>query len=112
MTASSTLTVDGATTNRDARPPARPVPRPGVRLLGRKLRPAARHRTDGEALILKSIALDTFNIGTPGANILAGFYLAADRCQRLLMDVDPPGVGLIRPAVRAQYWASPRGSGW
>ena len=90
---SGALTVDGTTTSREA---------PGSALFrgqafafsGGSCVPLATP-PDGKALILKSIALDTFNIGTPGAGILAGFYLGAQGCERFLMDINPPGVGLI-----------------
>ena len=46
-------------------------------------------------MIIKSVALDAVAIGTPGLGVFAGLYLGATGCQSLVMDINPPGVGLI-----------------
>jgi hypothetical protein len=49
----------------------------------------------GKALIIKSVALDTVIIGTPGSGVFAGFYLGTSGCESLVLEINPPGVGLI-----------------
>jgi hypothetical protein len=49
----------------------------------------------GKALILKSVALDTFTIGTPGIGKFAALFLGTAGCENLVMEINPPGIGLI-----------------
>jgi hypothetical protein len=49
----------------------------------------------GKALILKSVALDTFTIGTPGIGKFAALFLGTTGCENLVMEINPPGIGLI-----------------
>jgi hypothetical protein len=49
----------------------------------------------GKALIIKSVALDTVIIGTPGSGVFAGFYLGTSGCESLVLEINPSGVGLI-----------------
>jgi hypothetical protein len=90
---SGALSVDGTTTSHEAAPSAlfrgQAFPFTGAGCIPLATPPA------GKALILKSLALDTFTIGTPGAGILASFYLGTNGCERFVMDINPPGVGLI-----------------
>ena len=49
----------------------------------------------GKALIIKSVALDIYNTFTPGNGKFASFYLGTSGCESFVMDINPPGVGLI-----------------
>ena len=49
----------------------------------------------GKALIIKSVALDTVIIDSPGPGKFAGLYLGSQGCERLVMEINPPGVGLL-----------------
>jgi hypothetical protein len=49
----------------------------------------------GKALIIKSVALDTYNIASPGNGSYASLYLGTSGCESFVMDINPPGVGLI-----------------
>jgi hypothetical protein len=90
---SGPVSVDGTTTSREA--PASALFRslvfpPSNGTCTPLATPAA-----GKALIIKSVALDTIAIGTPGLGVFAGLYLGTTGCQSLVMDINPPGVGLI-----------------
>jgi hypothetical protein len=90
---SGALTVDGTTTSRESPPstlfhsftfpPANgacvPLATPDA----------------GKALVIKSVTLDTFVIDTAAAGRFAGLWLGANGCENLIMEINPPGVGLL-----------------
>jgi hypothetical protein len=39
--------------------------------------------------------VDIYNVFTPGNGKYAGFYLGTSGCESFVMDINPPGVGLI-----------------
>jgi hypothetical protein len=49
----------------------------------------------GKALIVKSVALNTYSVASPGTGRNGVFYLGTDGCEVLVMDINPPGVGVI-----------------
>jgi hypothetical protein len=49
----------------------------------------------GKALIIKSVAVDTYGIETPGSGRYASFWVGTSTCESFVMDINPPGVGLI-----------------
>ena len=88
------LTVDGTTTSRES--PANALFRSFVFPNGSSgdcvalATPPA-----GKALIVKSVALDTVVIDSPGAGKFAGLYLGASTCESFVMEINPSGVGLL-----------------
>ena len=49
----------------------------------------------GKALIIKSVVLDTYNIASPGIGKNTLFWVGINPCQTLVLDINPPGVGVI-----------------
>jgi hypothetical protein len=49
----------------------------------------------GKALIIKSVALNTVIINSPGLGKFVDLYLGANSCESLVMEINPPGVGLL-----------------
>ena len=41
------------------------------------------------------MALDTFFIDSPGPGKFAGLYVGSQGCEDLVMEINPPGVGLL-----------------
>jgi hypothetical protein len=48
-----------------------------------------------KALIIKSVALNTYSVTSPGSGRTGVFYLGTDGCEVIVFDINPPGVGLI-----------------
>lgn len=92
---SGALSVDGTTTSREAPPSAlfRSQAFPGGTCVPLATPPA------GKALVIKSLALDTLSVTNPGGGTFAGFYLGANGCERWVMDINPPGTGLINQPI-------------
>jgi hypothetical protein len=90
---SGSLTVDGTTTGPESAPNTlfRSVMFPGPTCA-----PLATPPTN-KALIIKSVALDTIGIDSPGGGKFAALYVGANGCdfQNLVMEINPPGVGLL-----------------
>ena len=90
---SGPVSVDGTTTSREA--PASALfrslvfPFPHLGCVPLATPPA------GKALVIKSVAVDTISMGTSGGGLFAGLYLGAGGCESLVMEINPPGVGLI-----------------
>ena len=82
--------MDGTTTSREAPPNTlfRSSAFPGTTCLPLATPPA------GKALVIKSVALDTFAIDSPGAGKFAALWLGVNGCENLVMEINPPGVGL------------------
>jgi hypothetical protein len=88
---SGSLTVDGTTTSRESVPSTffRSIMVPTTTCTPLATPPANR------ALIIKSVALDTISIDSPpGGGKFAGLYLGTNGCERLVLEINPPGVGL------------------
>ena len=90
---SGSVTVDGTTTSRES--PAnglfRSVALPGSdgNCVALATPPA------GKALIIKSVALNTVIINSPGLGKFLDLYLGANPCESFVMEINPPGVGLL-----------------
>jgi hypothetical protein len=89
---SGALTIDGSTTSRES---------PTNLLFRSQAFPSGTCSVlatppPGRALIIKSIAVDVIGLTSPaGGGTYAGFWLGSSSCESFVMDINPPGVGLI-----------------